>query len=143
MALADDVAAAADGPGFNVQYGPNGVQWCSDELLQAVAEASHRTGRRVHMHLLETKYQRQWADAAYPDGVVRTLDEIGLLTPRLTLAHCVWARPDELELLAERGVTISVNTSSNLHLHSGLAPMRLMREKRLLARAWDRQQGAR
>lgn len=129
MALVDDVAAAADGPGFNVQYGPNGVQWCSDELLQAVAQASHRTGRRVHMHLLETKYQRQWADAAYPNGIVRMLDEIGLLSPRLTLAHCVWAMPEELELLAERGVTISVNTSSNLHLHSGLAPMRLMKER--------------
>jgi cytosine/adenosine deaminase-related metal-dependent hydrolase len=129
MALVDDVAAAADAPGFNVQYGPNGVQWCSDELLQAVADASQRSGRRVHMHLLETKYQRQWADAAYPDGVVRMLDQIGLLSPRLTLAHCVWARPEELELLAERGVTISVNTSSNLHLHSGLAPMRLMKER--------------
>jgi cytosine/adenosine deaminase-related metal-dependent hydrolase len=127
--LVDDVAAAADGPGFNVQYGPNGVQWCSEELLRAVAEASHRTGRRIHMHLLETKYQRQWADAAYPGGVVRMLDEIGLLSPRLTLAHCVWARPDELELLAERGVIISVNTSSNLHLHSGLAPVIKMRER--------------
>jgi cytosine/adenosine deaminase-related metal-dependent hydrolase len=129
MALVDDVAAAADGPGFNVQYGPNGVQWCSDELLQAVARASQRTGRRVHMHLLETKYQRQWADAAYPNGVVRMLDDLGLLSPRLTLAHCVWARPEELELLAERGVTISVNTSSNLHLHSGLAPAIEMRKR--------------
>jgi cytosine/adenosine deaminase-related metal-dependent hydrolase len=129
LALVDDVAAAADGPGFNVQYGPNGVQWCSDELLQAVAQASHRTGRRVHMHLLETKYQRQWADAAYPDGVVRMLDDIGLLSPRLTLAHCVWATSGELELLAERGVTIAVNTSSNLHLHSGIAPVTMMRER--------------
>src|SRR4051812_29708114 len=123
MALVDDVAAAAAGPGFDVQYGPNGVQWCSDALLAAIAEASHRTGRRVHMHLLETRYQRQWADATYPDGVVRMLDRIGLLSPRLTLAHCVWARPDELALLAERGVTIVVNTSSNLHLHSGVAPV--------------------
>src|ERR1700726_1704011 len=129
MALVDDVAAAAHGPGFDVQYGPNGVQWCSDELLQAVAEASHRTGRRVHMHLLETKYQRQWADANYPGGVVRMLDDIGLLSPRLTLAHCVWARPEELELLAERGVIISVNTSSNLHLHSGIAPLTRMMER--------------
>ncbi len=47
----------------------------------------------------------------------------------MTLAHCVWARPDELELLAERGVIISVNTSSNLHLHSGIAPVRRMIEK--------------
>jgi cytosine/adenosine deaminase-related metal-dependent hydrolase len=129
MKLADDVAAAAGGPEFNVQYGPNGVQWCSEELLRAIAEASHCTGRRIHMHLLETKYQRQWADTAYPGGVVRMLDEIGLLSPRLTLAHCVWARPDELELLAERGVVISVNTSSNLHLHSGLAPVSKMRER--------------
>jgi cytosine/adenosine deaminase-related metal-dependent hydrolase len=81
------------------------------------------------MHLLETKYQRQWADAAYPGGVVRMLDGIGLLSPRLTLAHCVWATSDELELLAERGVTIAVNTSSNLHLHSGIAPVTMMRER--------------
>ena len=133
MALVDAVAAAAadltkTGPGFDVQYGPNGVQWCSDELLQAIAEASHRTGRRVHMHLLETKYQRQWADANYPGGVLRMLDDIGLLSPRLTLAHCVWARPDELEMLAERGVTIAVNTSSNLHLHSGMAPVLQMKK---------------
>src|ERR1700731_2218228 len=127
--LVDDVAAAAGGPGFNVQYGPNGVQWCSDQLLHAVAQASHRTGRRVHMHLLETKYQRQWADAGYPDGVVRMLDDIGLLSPRLTLAHCVWATSEELELLAERGVIIVVNTSSNLHLHSGVAPAIRMRER--------------
>ena len=128
MTLVDEVASAADSPIFNVQYGPNGVQWCSGALLQAIAEASQRTGRRVHMHLLETKYQRQWADANYPDGVVSMLDEIGLLSPRLTLAHCVWARPDELELLAERGVVISVNTSSNLHLHSGIAPVVPMRK---------------
>jgi cytosine/adenosine deaminase-related metal-dependent hydrolase len=46
----------------------------------------------------------------------------------MTLAHCVWARPDELALLAERGVTISVNTSSNLHLRSGIAPLAAMLE---------------
>jgi cytosine/adenosine deaminase-related metal-dependent hydrolase len=123
VALADAVADAAAGPGFDVQYGPNGPQWCSDPLLEAVAEASARTGRRIHMHLLETRYQRAFMDQAYPGGVVRHLDAIGLLSPRLTLAHCVWARPDELALLAERGVTISVNTSSNLHLRSGIAPL--------------------
>jgi cytosine/adenosine deaminase-related metal-dependent hydrolase len=78
---------------------------------------------------LETKYQRQWADANYPGGVVRMLDEIGLLSPRLTLAHCVWANSEELALLAERGVTISVNTSSNLHLYSGIAPRTTMIER--------------
>ena len=77
----------------------------------------------MHIHLLETRYQRAWADANYPDGIIRYLDSIGLLSPRLTLAHCAWARPDELELIAARGATISVNTSSNLGLRSGIAPL--------------------
>ena len=127
--LADAVAEAAGGPDFDVQYGPNGPQWCSDALLEAVAEASARTGRRVHMHLLETRYQRAWADEAYPGGIVRHLESIGLLSERLTLAHCVWARPDELELLAERGVTIVSNPSSNLHLRSGIGPVAQMKAK--------------
>jgi cytosine/adenosine deaminase-related metal-dependent hydrolase len=123
IALVDAVAAAAGSPTFDVQYGPNAVQWCTTGLLEAVAEASARTGRRVHMHLLETRYQRGWADAEFPDGILRYLDRIGLLSPRLTLAHCAWARPEELELIAERGATISVNTCSNLGLRSGIAPL--------------------
>jgi cytosine/adenosine deaminase-related metal-dependent hydrolase len=128
IALVDAVASVAASPMFDVQYGPNGVQWCSDALLEAVADASRSNGRRVHMHLLETRYQREWADTEYPGGVVKHLDQIGLLTPRLTLAHCVWARPDELELLAARRVTIVISNSSNLHLRSGIAPVARMLE---------------
>jgi cytosine/adenosine deaminase-related metal-dependent hydrolase len=124
--LVEDVAAAADGPTFNVQYGPNGVQWCSDALLEAIAEASSLSGRRIHMHLFETRYQRGYLDQLYDGDAVKFLDSIGLLSPRLTLAHCVWARPDELELLAARGVTISTNSSSNLKLRSGVAPVAKM-----------------
>ena len=123
ISLVDAVAeAVADMPGhIDVQYGPNGAQWCSDELLVAIAEASTRHNRRVHMHLLETSPQRRWADSAFPEGLVSHLDKLGLLTPRLTLAHCVWARPAELRTIAERGCRIAVNASSNLHLHSGVA----------------------
>jgi len=128
IALADAVHAAAQSETFEVQYGPNGVQWCTKELLDAVADASNRTGRRIHMHLLETRYQRDWLDRNYPEGVVQFLDSIGFLSPRLTLAHCIWTRPDELELLAARGVTIACNHSSNLHLRSGVAPVGKMLE---------------
>lgn len=129
IALVEAVAGEIDAPDFNVQYGPAAVQWCSDPLLRAVAEASERTGRRIHMHCLETRYQRDWADREFPDGMIRYLDSIGFLSPRLTLAHCTYARPDELELLAERGVTISVNTSSNLGIRSGIAPLAEMKRR--------------
>jgi cytosine/adenosine deaminase-related metal-dependent hydrolase len=105
------------------------VQWCSDAMLRAIAEASAGNGRRIHMHFLETRYQRAWADANYPNGIVPHLDSLGLLSPRLSLIHCVWARPDELDLLAARGVTIVNNNSSNLHLRSGMAPVARMVER--------------
>jgi len=117
------IHAAIAGSMIDVQYGPAGVQWCSPALLEAIAERSAATGRRVHMHLLETIYQRQWADRAFPSGIVRYLKDIGLLSNRLTLAHCIHARPDELDMIAESGATIVTNFSSNLHLHSGLAPI--------------------
>lgn len=126
LALADDIAQACHAPGFNVQYGPQGVQWCTHEMLQLIAEASASKERQVHMHLLETRYQREWADRAYPQGMVAYLRDIGLLSPRLTLAHCTWCRPEELAMIAESGATIAVNTSSNLALRSGIAPVARM-----------------
>ena len=121
--LTDAIASAIAGPKVDVQLGPAGVQWCSRPLLEAVAENSARTGRRVHMHLLETIYQRAWADQNYPDGIVRYLDDIGFLSERLTLAHCIHARPDELEIIAASGARIVTNFSSNMHLRSGLGPI--------------------
>lgn len=123
VAMVETVAAEIEGDGVTVQYGPAGVQWCTDAMLRLIGEASARTGRRVHMHLLETKYQRNWADRHFPQGIVRYLDEIGLLNERVSFAHCIYLRPDEMELLAERGATIVVNTSSNLIVSSGVAPV--------------------
>lgn len=121
--LTDAIAAAIGGPMVDVQLGPAGVQWCSKPLLEAVAENSAQTGRRIHMHLLETIYQRAWADEHFPGGIVRYLRDTGFLSERLTLAHCIHARPDEIEMIANSGARIVTNFSSNLHLRSGLAPI--------------------
>ncbi len=128
LAIVEDLAQALQAaPDLashtTLQYGPSGVQWCSTALLEGIAQASAQHQRPVHMHLLETRYQRDWCDQVHPGGVLPYLDQMGLLSPRLTLAHCTWARPEELALLAERGVTIAVNTSSNLGLKSGIAPL--------------------
>ena len=117
------VAAAHESDLFQVQYGPIGPQWCHDVTLERIAEASATNDRRVHMHLLESRRQREWLDATYPQGIVRFLDEIGLLSHRLTLAHGVHLTDEECALLAERGAIVAVNTSSNLRLRSGVAPV--------------------
>jgi len=122
MALIEQ-ATAFEHPLFKIQYHPVAPQWAQEETLAAVAEASQRHGRRIHIHLLETERQREWADSRYPQGFLTFLDSVGLLSPRLTVAHGVWLRPDECELLAKRGVAVSINLSSNLRLRSGLPPL--------------------
>lgn len=123
MAAVDAIADSHSGPMVDVQYGPIGPQWCSDDLLEAIAEASARTGRRIHMHLLESPRQRTWLHQRFPGGIVQHLDEIGFLSPRLAIAHGVQLEPVEIEILAERGVCLVSNPSANLRLRSGIAPL--------------------
>jgi len=122
LAMVDDVAAFEHDL-FHVQYGPVGPQWVEDAILERIAEGSALSGRRVHMHLFETTYQKEWAEAAYHGGLLNHLDAIGLLSERLTVAHGVHLDDGDCALLAERGVHVSVNTSSNLRLRSGLPPI--------------------
>ncbi len=123
LAAVEAVAKANTNPLVDVQYGPVGPQWCSNGLLEAIAEASASNNRRIHMHLLESPRQREWLDRRFPQGIVRYLDDIGFLSPRLAVAHGVQLRPDEYELLAERGVQLVSNPSANLRLRSGIAPL--------------------
>ena len=123
VAFVHAVVDACEDETIQVQFGPYGDAFVSRELLERVADESAAAGRRLHMHCLETRYQREWVDAEYGGEYLSYLDRIGFLSPRLTLAHGVWLRPEECELLAARGVTVSVNTSSNLRIRSGVAPV--------------------
>lgn len=131
IAAADEIARRYAGEMVDVQYGPIGPQWCSNEMLEAIAEASAASGRRIHMHLLESPRQRTWLDRRFPEGIVTYLDRIGFLSPRLAVAHGVQLRPDECDLLAERGVSVVTNASANLRLRSGVAPLSQFRKSGL------------
>ncbi len=116
-----DIAAEVDGLSVVTQYGPPGPQWLSAEGFAAVGDAADSSGRRTHAHLLETRLQRDWMDTACPEGAHVFFERTGLLNDRLTVAHGVFFRPEELEAFREAGVTLVVNTSSNMRLLSGIA----------------------
>ena len=42
----------------------------------------------------------EWLDVTYPRGILRHLDDIGFLSPRLAVAHGVQLTEPECELLA-------------------------------------------
>ena len=122
------IASAIDGPDIVTQFGPPGLQWLSEDGLRHVGEAAAAQNRRLHIHLLETRLQREWMDTHHPNGAHACLQEAGLLNDRLTIAHGVWLQPEEIGALASAGATLALNTSSNLRLASGVADGAALRE---------------
>jgi 5-methylthioadenosine/S-adenosylhomocysteine deaminase len=109
--------------------GPSGPQWASDELMQECVAFAQSHHLRMHVHALETWYQREYAFRQWRTSLLAHLDAIGLLGPWLTLAHAIWLEPSDYALLADRGVGVAHNPSSNLRLRSGVADVpRLLAE---------------
>ncbi len=119
-------AAYADADRVAIQLAPLNYQWCTDEALERIADASARTGACMHMHLLETPYQRAFARKRSGGSPIRHLERAGLLNERMTLGHGVWTTEDDLDAIAAADTRICHNCSSNMRLKSGAAPVNAM-----------------
>jgi cytosine/adenosine deaminase-related metal-dependent hydrolase len=102
---------------------PINMERCSDALLRFATRwaADYRIG--IHLHLSETHYQKLYAQRRFGMTALRHLNEIGFLGRHLTVGHAVWVTEADLDLLAETGVAVCHNASSNLRLKSGIAPV--------------------
>jgi cytosine/adenosine deaminase-related metal-dependent hydrolase len=106
-----------------VQLAPANLHWCSDKALAAMAELSRSHNAPIHMHLVETAYQKEYARRRGGGTAVEYLDRFGLLGPNMTLGHGVWLTEKDLDRVAETGTCICHNCSSNFRLRSGVAPL--------------------
>ena len=106
---------------------PSGPQRSSRTLLEGVAGLSERHNLPVLTHVYETRAQAAKAREIYGaqhGSMLRFLSEVGLLNQRLTIAHGVWLRGEEVVMLGAAGAGLAHNPVSNLKLKSGVAPMR-------------------
>ncbi|MFT3974965.1 MAG: amidohydrolase family protein [Amaricoccus sp.] len=111
----------AGNPVLRVNYAPANLHWCSDELLEAVADAACRAGAQIHMHLCETRRQAEFARRRFGMSAVRYLERLGFLGENVTFGHCNWLDPGDIETLAGCGCSVCHNASSGLRLGSGRA----------------------
>lgn len=123
LALMDRLLSDYAGhPRLTLGYGPAGPQWTSDAMFRAIADDSERRGLPVHLHCLESPLQAKVCREIYPDGVIKSLGNLGLGSSRVSLAHGVWMTPDDIEAAAGFGMTVVRNPGSNLRLRNGVAP---------------------
>ena len=106
---------------IEIQLAPSNLHWLSDKALETISEVAVKTGAKLHMHLLETPYQAEYARRRTGQSTLEYIDNFGLLGPQLTIGHGVWMTEDDIDLLAESGGCLCHNCSSNLRLKSGKA----------------------
>ncbi len=104
-------------------FGPHAPFSNFPETYQKIAEYAEEFDIGYHTHLSETQDEVNQIKEKYGKSPVQLLKDVGALNPRLSVAHGVHLSPDDINLLAQHGVGVVHNPSSNMKLASGVAPI--------------------
>lgn len=109
---------------IRIVIAPCGPQRCSVELMEAINGLSEQHGIPIHSHTLESRLQAVHAQDIWGKTAIEYLDDLGFLSPRLTIVHGVWLTDNDIALLARNGCSVVHNPLSNMKLGSGVCPVR-------------------
>ena len=115
-------------PRVTAAIAPHAPYTCSRETLLAAKALADEFGAPLLTHVSETWDEQKEVREKHGKSPVAWLDEIGFLSPRLSIAHGVWLSPEDLKVLAARKVSLSHNPESNMKLGSGIAPVAAARK---------------
>ena len=97
-------------------------EYLTDEsFCRALAAANRELRRPLHVHLSETKAEHEECIARHGKTPAAYLAGTGLFDYGGYAAHAVWCTDEDFRILADHGVTIVHNPTSNLKLASGFA----------------------
>ena len=94
--------------------------------MKGLGELKKKYNLPVQSHLSENPSEVDWVRELCPDSknYADTYDRYGLLDEKTIMAHCVFLKDDEFELMAERKAFIAHCPQSNMNLASGVAPVK-------------------
>jgi 5-methylthioadenosine/S-adenosylhomocysteine deaminase len=98
---------------------PHAIYTVSPGLLEWSRDFANDHDLLIHLHLAESRTEHDNAVRQFGLSPVRYLHKLGILSPRLILAHVVWLDDEEIHLLADHGVSVVHNPNSNMKLSSG------------------------
>jgi cytosine/adenosine deaminase-related metal-dependent hydrolase len=121
--VARDLHTEYQTPFTRIGFGPVAPQWCTTDLLQAVKQEADALGAPIHLHTLQTVFQKIYALKTHGKSYIAYLKEIGLLDNNLVLGHCVFSTDEDIALMAASGTGVTHHGSCNLRQRNGIAPV--------------------
>ncbi|NBX12245.1 MAG: 8-oxoguanine deaminase [Acidimicrobiia bacterium] len=92
------------------------------QLMSDSARLAERLDVRLHTHFAENDEDDTFSLATFGCRPTEYLEEVGWVSDRVWLAHCVKPNDDEVKRLGAARVGVAHCPSSNLILSSGIAP---------------------
>jgi len=114
-------ALEAFGPRISSAVAPHSIYTVGSESLEFAVGTAAERGLPIHIHLSETEPEVNDCVAEFGVRPAFYLDSLGMLGPKTTLAHGVWLDRAELDLISERGTTVTTNPVANMKLAVGSA----------------------
>lgn len=90
-----------------------------DKALEMMKDACDRTGRGMHLHVAEDKYDVIHSHHIYNKDIVARLEEHGLITDRTLLVHALHLSRDEIATINSHDAFLAHNPRSNMNNHVG------------------------
>ena len=129
LSLCAELFATHQSDRTRIFISPHNVHTCSDESLREIKNFATRHTTGIHIHLLESVYQKMYGARNWGKSPLAHLYDLGFLGPELSCAHGVWLTDSDMDILVETSTIIDHNPSSNMRIKSGIAPVNRMLEK--------------
>ncbi|MGH8075469.1 MAG: TRZ/ATZ family hydrolase [Lysobacter sp.] len=102
---------------------PHAPYTVSDASFERIRMLADQLDVPVHLHTHETRHEVEDSLQKYGQRPLARLDRLGLVNDRLIAVHMTDVTDAEIELCAQRGVSVVHCPESNLKLASGFCPV--------------------
>jgi 5-methylthioadenosine/S-adenosylhomocysteine deaminase len=96
------------------------------EQLQAIRARANELRVPVSIHISESRFELDYSQRNFGTTPVKELEGLGAFNGPTIGAHLVWPTDEEIAILAQQGVGVIHNPSSNMKISSGIAPVTRM-----------------
>jgi 5-methylthioadenosine/S-adenosylhomocysteine deaminase len=96
---------------------------CSADFIRSAFETAADLGVMTHMHCSEGTFEPEYTLSKFGMRPMAYYDHLGLAGPGMLASQCVQIDAREIDIMAERGVSMTHMPLSNCEVGGGIAPL--------------------
>ncbi len=108
---------------IRVLFGIHTVIDNSTEHLQKTRELANKHEVGIHIHLNESLGEVKMAEDIHGKRPLVYANDVGILGPDVSAAHCCWLTDAEQEIIRKTGMKVVHNPKTNMKIADGICPV--------------------